>query len=82
MLETVCRSTRDIFNAIQTAREKSGMQWADFEIESGVTTNAVLKWGRGKSGCMTESVLKALKTVGLEMVIRPMRKEDKENADQ
>ena len=75
MQEMKIERTWDIFNAVQTAREEKKMKWDAFEIESGVTCDAVLKWGRKKNGCLTESVLRALKTVGLEMVIRPVRKE-------
>lgn len=75
MQEMKIGETRDIFNAVQTAREERKMEWTDFEEESGLSCNTVLKWGRNKNGCLTESVLLALKAVGLEMVIRPIRKE-------
>ena len=75
MKEMAIKSTRDIFNAVQNQREETGMQWMDFEVESGLNCNTVMKWGRRKNGCLTETVLLALKAVGLEMVIRPVRKE-------
>ena len=75
MKETVVRSTEDAFNAIQEKREEDGIPWADFEIETGIAPHTVLKWGRNKSGCRTEYLLRALAAFGLEMVIRPMRKE-------
>lgn len=71
MQEMKIGNTWDIFNAIQTAREEKGMQWPQFEDESGINCHAVLKWGRRKCGCLTETALTALKAVGLEMVIRP-----------
>lgn len=75
MQEMKIKSTWDIFNAVQNAREEAKMEWADFEAESGLDCNTVLKWGRRKKGCLTETVLTALKALGLEMVIRPVRKE-------
>ena len=74
MQETAIKNTWDIFNAIQCQREEKGMQWADFEAESGLDCNTVMKWGRRKKGCLTETVLTALKALELEMVIRPIRK--------
>ena len=75
MREMKIERTWDIFNAVQSAREENKMEWTDFEAESGLNCNTVLKWGRNKNGCLTESVLLALKAVGLEMVILPIRKE-------
>ena len=74
MQEMKIGRTWDIFNAVQTAREEKKMEWIDFEEESGLSCDTVLKWGRNKNGCLTETVLLALKAVGLEMVIRPIRK--------
>ncbi len=81
MREMKITRTWDLYNAVQTGREEKKMHWPDFEIESGVTCDAVLKWGRKKNGCLTESALRALKAVGLEMVVRPISKEDEGNAE-
>ena len=82
MQEKKIRSTWDIFNAVQDAREEAGMQWEEFEENSGIDCNTVLKWGRRKTGCRTETMLRALEAVNLEMVIRPIAKGENVHAEQ
>ena len=77
MQEKVCNSGWDFFDAVQTRREELKIRWEDFEELSGMDRSTVLKWGGRKQEGTTKSVLKALKALGMEIVVRPARKEGK-----